>query len=128
MRSALDPLAAGFVVYPARGLALEAAAGRPEHVWALALLAIALPMAVHPDLLVSAEAGDHHALDAHLADFGEAANALIGVADAPAEMRGEAARFAARLEGLERFLDRHLVDEEELVVPVLLYHGTGALG
>lgn len=72
--------------------------------------------------------GDHHALDAHLADFVEAANALIGVADAPAEMRGEAARFAARLEGLERFLDRHLVDEEELVVPVLLHHGTGALG
>ncbi len=72
--------------------------------------------------------GDHHALDGHLADFVEAANGLIGIADAPARMRGEAARFAIRLEGFHGFLDRHLVDEEELVVPVLLHHGTGALG
>ena len=72
--------------------------------------------------------GDHHALDGHLERFVDAANGLIGQASAPARLRGEAAGFAERLSGFEGFLDRHLVDEEELVVPVLLRHGTGALG
>ena len=63
-------------------VALEAAAGRPEHVWALALLAMALPMAVHPDLMVSAEAGDHHALDL-VTGWGHGRRAQIGGARAP---------------------------------------------
>ena len=30
--------------------------------------------------------------------------------------------MVAQLDGFERFLDRHLVDEEDLVVPTILHH------
>ena len=63
---------------------------------------------------------DHHALDEELAGFAEAANDAI--------RGGEAGPLAGRLAGLERFLDRHLTDEEELIVPVILRAGEGALG
>ena len=63
-------------------VALEAAAGRPENVWALALLAVALPMAVHPDLLVSAEADEHLALE-RVTGWGHGRRAKIGGARAP---------------------------------------------
>ena len=32
------------------------------------------------------------------------------------------------LEGIETLLDRHLTDEEDLIVPVILRHGAAALG
>ncbi len=71
---------------------------------------------------------DHHALDGHLSDFVTGANDLIGLADTEPLMRGAAGAFAEQMAGLERFLDRHLVDEEELVVPVILRHGAETLG
>jgi hemerythrin-like domain-containing protein len=68
---------------------------------------------------------DHVALDRHLAGFVAAANAVL---QAPEAARREAgARFLAPLGGLGRLIDRHLVDEEELVVPVILRHGPGGL-
>ena len=65
---------------------------------------------------------DHQALDGHLHALARSAQ---GVLDAVA--RAEGAREAAgalhgQLAGFERFLDRHLLDEEELVVPVILHH------
>ena len=71
---------------------------------------------------------DHHALDEHLQEFTDVANALLTAAAQPpqagaTDIVGNAARFSGLLEDFDRFLDRHLVDEEELIVPVLLKHG-----
>ena len=66
---------------------------------------------------------DHHALDAQLAGLTEAANThLRALQDRSADTGASAGAMLARLDGFERFLDRHLVDEEELVVPVILHH------
>ena len=69
---------------------------------------------------------DHHALDAHLAGFAGHANALLKALGGPhpegRKARDEAGRFHTRLTGFGRFLDRHLTDEEELIVPVLLHY------
>jgi hypothetical protein len=61
---------------------------------------------------------DHHALDDWLARFTNAANGAIGRPDRDAvgAFHGELARFAP-------LLSRHLEDEEDLVVPVILRTG-----
>ena len=71
---------------------------------------------------------DHHALDGHLAAFTEAANGAIGALSRGGDSVDPSARFHAALGGLSGLLDRHLVDEEELVVPVLLKYGTEGFG
>ncbi len=58
---------------------------------------------------------DHHALDEELAGFTAAANAALS--------DGEAGPFLVQLDRLSGLLHRHLVDEEDLIVPVLLKHG-----
>lgn len=68
--------------------------------------------------------GDHQALDGHLAAFAGMANGLL----ASARPETEAAAFLDHLEGLRRFLDRHLTDEEELIVPIILRHGERGIG
>ena len=60
---------------------------------------------------------DHHALDGILADLTEKAN---GVLMAEADRREKTAKLHKALVAFDPLLDRHLVDEEELVVPVLL--------
>jgi hypothetical protein len=70
---------------------------------------------------------DHHALDGHLAAFADEANAALRAQGGP-DLRTEAGRFHAGLLRLDRFLDRHLTDEEELIVPVILRDGEAALG
>ncbi|MDA7428100.1 hemerythrin domain-containing protein [Primorskyibacter aestuariivivens] len=62
---------------------------------------------------------DHHALDGLLARFTEAANGVL--------RGGEPGRFHTELKGFAQLIDRHLVDEEELIVPVILKHGVGGL-
>lgn len=70
---------------------------------------------------------DHQALDLWLGRFVEAANAGIGAAtaeDTPAPaMRDAVGGVEAELIRLTRLLDRHLSDEEDLIVPVILRHG-----
>ena len=69
---------------------------------------------------------DHHALDGHLQAFVTRANAVL-----QAEARARHDATAAFLDGLEGFaplLERHLTDEEDLVVPVLLKHGERGIG
>ena len=70
---------------------------------------------------------DHHALDAHLAAFAAGANGALGALDRPADLVTAAGRLGDGLARLDRFLDRHLLDEEDLVVPVILRHGEGFL-
>jgi iron-sulfur cluster repair protein YtfE (RIC family) len=70
---------------------------------------------------------DHHALDGHLDSFVGQANAVLEGVEAPGfrDQVGVLHGSVLRLGGL---LDRHLVDEEELVVPVILKHGPSGLG
>ncbi len=63
---------------------------------------------------------DHQAMDGAIHDLAGAANAvLVAVRDTtPAEASAEVLR--QRLAGFGQMIDRHLIDEEELVVPVIL--------
>lgn len=70
---------------------------------------------------------DHEALDAHLGAFAEAANGVLGALGDDGEARTKGGLLLASLATLDRFLDRHLVDEEDLVVPVILRDGEGFL-
>lgn len=58
---------------------------------------------------------DHHAMDGLLDGAANAANTTLHTQ--------EAGPFLAELERFGRLLDRHLTDEEELVVPVVLSSG-----
>jgi hypothetical protein len=69
---------------------------------------------------------DHKALDLHLDCFVGDANGALRALDEEA-LRAGAGRFHQRLLRLEGFLDRHLTDEEELIVPVILRDGEAAL-
>lgn len=68
---------------------------------------------------------DHHALDGHLSSFAETANGLITAVAEGQSVNDAAGTLRDGLSDMERFLNRHLTDEEELVVPVLLKHGSG---
>jgi len=70
---------------------------------------------------------DHHAIDGHLNTFVRGANAILSRLSDPIAFGSSIGRFNDDLTRLEGFLDRHLLDEEELVVPVILKHGSGAL-
>ena len=62
---------------------------------------------------------DHQALDGHIHAMAQTTNAFLqrlGEADA----RDRGADLGAALGRFETFLDRHLTDEEDLVVPVIL--------
>ncbi|MEO8245271.1 MAG: hemerythrin domain-containing protein [bacterium] len=69
---------------------------------------------------------DHHALDHHLHNFTTSANAVLTSWQTPALITHTAA-FETDLAAITALLDRHLVDEEDLIVPVLLHHGPGAV-
>lgn len=71
---------------------------------------------------------DHHALDGHLDSFVGGANAVLRLVENPVELVETAGRFREDLARLGGFLDRHLTDEEELVVPVILKYGMDGLG
>lgn len=71
---------------------------------------------------------DHIALDPQLAAFADAANGVLGALEQPVDLANKAGLLRDGLIRLDRFLDRHLVDEEDLIVPVLLRDGEGFLG
>jgi iron-sulfur cluster repair protein YtfE (RIC family) len=67
--------------------------------------------------------GDHVALDALLERFTRQANRVVQLATLEeAQMPAEAGPLAEVSAGIEQFLHRHLTDEEELAVPILLHH------
>jgi len=70
---------------------------------------------------------DHHALDGILARFVDQANGAIQGASGR-DPRSTAGTLRDGLAGLERLIDRHLTDEEDLIVPVILRDGAGGLG
>lgn len=70
---------------------------------------------------------DHHALDRHIAEFVASANTVLRQWQDREAVQTAAGGFAADLGRIARLLDRHLIDEEELVVPVILKFGAGHL-
>ncbi len=66
---------------------------------------------------------DHHAIDQYLSNFVGAANGTINVLDNRDQLQTAADRLRSELQTLHRLLDRHLTDEEELIVPVILKYG-----
>jgi iron-sulfur cluster repair protein YtfE (RIC family) len=71
---------------------------------------------------------DHHALDEFLASFVTSANGVLQASGGQDKLQDAAGAFQSELTRLEKLLNRHLVDEEELVVPVILRYGSRDLG
>ena len=63
---------------------------------------------------------DHHQIDALLHGFADAANQLLRDPGTGSAFRDKSGAVKTELDRMAPMLDRHLVDEEELVVPVLL--------
>lgn len=63
---------------------------------------------------------DHRDLDARLHAFAEGVNGVLGAAQGGSPLPDVVEPFAATVDGFGRLLDRHLVDEEEIVIPALL--------
>jgi hemerythrin-like domain-containing protein len=73
--------------------------------------------------------GDHHAIHADMARTAETANALLRALAGDADrLRSCADDYAAASGALLTGLVRHLDDEEDLVVPLILDRGEEALG
>jgi iron-sulfur cluster repair protein YtfE (RIC family) len=70
---------------------------------------------------------DHHALDGHIDRFVKGANAILRRRDEPAAFQTATGRFGDDLTRFSGFLERHLTDEEDLIVPVILRHGAASL-
>lgn len=70
---------------------------------------------------------DHKAIDGHLAAFAEDANAVLSTFRTSDGLDQRIATLHSRLGRMEGFLNRHLEDEEELVVPVLLAHAPNGM-
>lgn len=67
--------------------------------------------------------GDHVTLDQLLDQITRRSNRVIQLFDLDrAQLRDEIAPLSDQFAKLERFLHRHLSDEEDLVVPILLHH------
>ncbi len=66
---------------------------------------------------------DHADLDAVLDDFTRYANRVIKLSELDkAQARDEAGHVHETAQTIEAFLKRHLSDEEELAVPIILHH------
>lgn len=66
---------------------------------------------------------DHKVLDAILEEFTDSAIQTLGLIDSQDKTaRDEAAKVHACASVIEKLLARHLVDEEELAVPIIIHH------
>jgi iron-sulfur cluster repair protein YtfE (RIC family) len=73
--------------------------------------------------------GDHHAIHADMAATADAANALLrALADKSDALKGAGDDYAQASGRLIKGLNRHLDDEEDLIVPLILDRGEDALG
>jgi len=66
---------------------------------------------------------DHKALDGHIHDLAEHSNAVLAQLQAGEDEKPATGVLLAAQRDFRTFLLRHLEDEEELVVPVILKHG-----
>ncbi len=70
---------------------------------------------------------DHHEIDDLLAGFADSANTVLRAISAREAHQDKMAEFQSNLVRTKGFLDRHLTDEEDLVVPVLLKYAPPGL-
>ena len=70
---------------------------------------------------------DHHAIDDVLHGFAEAANGVLNTPEGSDEFSQACAAVKTQIDAMEPMLNRHLIDEEELVVPVLLKYAPAGL-
>jgi hypothetical protein len=73
---------------------------------------------------ITALVADHHALQALTDRFAKGANAVLGEPNGPRQ-REAVCRFLTDLTDFDRRLVRHLTDEEDLILPVVLKHRVG---
>ena len=66
---------------------------------------------------------DHHALDGHIHALAESTNAVLRKIAAGEDDEKEAVTLLEAQRAFRTFLHRHLDDEEDLVVPVILEYG-----
>ena len=66
---------------------------------------------------------DHHALDRHLTEFVTIANEVVTAQQSNGVIQTETGRLLHEISNMSDLLDRHLTDEEDLIVPVILAHG-----
>ena len=66
---------------------------------------------------------DHHALDSVIADLASTANATLQAIGSDQPHIDATAAYLQAVDTLGALLHRHLTDEEELVVPILLEYG-----
>jgi iron-sulfur cluster repair protein YtfE (RIC family) len=71
---------------------------------------------------------DHHAIHANMAATAEATNALLRALAEKADARAPDEAYAKASGTLLKGLIRHLDDEEDLIVPLILDRGEAALG
>ncbi|WP_342077183.1 hemerythrin domain-containing protein [Yoonia sp. SS1-5] len=71
---------------------------------------------------------DHHDIDDYLNSFVAAANGTIKGLDDRDKLQNEVGHLRSEVLTLTALLNRHLTDEEELIVPVILKFGTAGLG
>jgi len=71
---------------------------------------------------------DHHAIHADMAATAEAANALLRALSQPDSLARYGDDYAKASGALIKGLVRHLDDEEDLIVPLILERGEDALG
>lgn len=81
-------------------------------------------LAVEPRLARAFELldGDHHELHAALEALVNDANHVLRAVSERADPHDAAGRYRDRVSAFQTFLDRHLTDEEEVVVPIVLHH------
>ena len=72
--------------------------------------------------------GDHHAIHADMAAAADAANALLRALAGKSDALKQSDDYAAASGALLKGLIRHLDDEEDLIVPLILDRGEDALG
>ena len=79
--------------------------------------------------LTAAPVGDDHAIHADMENTATTTNALLhALAGDPQALRRCGEDYAAASGGLLKGLVRHLDDEEDLIVPLILDRGEEALG
>lgn len=66
---------------------------------------------------------DHHTLDGHIHGLAEATNKVLGALKSGAPVQDHLGRLEQAQSAFRRFLDRHLADEEEIIVPLILEYG-----
>ena len=66
---------------------------------------------------------DHHALDGHIHALAERSNAVLQLIQARKDEKSAVDLLGAAQRDFSRFLHRHLEDEEDIIVPVILEYG-----